>query len=121
MCRFETSKWGQQSSSSNLQKPALDYRLYAVTDPACNAKCGRSNVEAVRQAIKGGVTLVQLREKNADGGAIIREAQQLLELTNSTGVSLCLASDACLTVTVHCCSHQVRPNMCKQVHISCWK
>ena len=87
ICRFETSQWGQQAfSSSSLQKPQFDYRLYAVTDPACNARCQRSNAEAVRQAIQGGVTLVQLREKEAEGGKFIRQAQQLLEVTKSTGV-----------------------------------
>ena len=73
----------------NLHKPALDYRLYAVTDPACNARCQRSNAEAVRQAIKGGVTLVQLREKEADGGAFIREAEQVMQVANESGVSRC--------------------------------
>lgn len=98
ICRFETSDWGQQASSSsslNLQKPQLDYRLYAVTDPACNARCQRSNAETVRQAIQGGVTLVQLREKETEGGKFIREAQQLLEVTKSTGVSPCLQAAVC--------------------------
>ena len=70
-----------------MQKAAVDYRLYAVTDPACNARCQRSNAEAVRQAIQGGVTLVQLREKNAEGGALIREAEQVMQAAKASGVS----------------------------------
>lgn len=70
-----------------MQKVAVDYRLYAVTDPACNARCQRSNAEAVRQAIQGGVTLVQLREKNAEGGAFIREAEQVMQAAKASGVS----------------------------------
>lgn len=58
-----------------------------MTDPACNARCQRSNAEAVRQAIRGGVTLVQLREKDADGGAFIREAEQVMQVANESGVS----------------------------------
>ncbi|DBB00982.1 TPA: hypothetical protein ACH3X1_000888 [Trebouxia sp. C0004] len=85
---FETTDWGQQKAPLDLQKPSLDFRLYAVTDPACNAKCQRSNAEAVRQAVKGGVTLVQLREKSADGGAFVHEAQQLMEITRPAGVGL---------------------------------
>ena len=85
-CRFATNKWGHQTAPMDLQKPALDLRLYAVTDPACNAKCQRSNAEAVRQAIQGGVTLVQLREKSADGGAFVNEAQQLVDITRPAGV-----------------------------------
>ncbi len=85
-CRFETTDWGQQKPPLDLQKPSLDLRLYAVTDPACNARCQRSNAEAVRQAVEGGVTLVQLREKSADGGAFVHEAQQLVEITRPAGV-----------------------------------
>ena len=87
ICRFETSNWSHQTASIDLQKPSLDLRLYAVTDPSCNAKCQRSNAEAVRQAIEGGATLVQLREKSADGGAFVREAKQLVELARPSGVS----------------------------------
>ena len=85
-CRFETNKWGHQKAPVDLQKPSLDLRLYAVTDPACNARCQRSNAEAVQQAIQGGVTLVQLREKSVDGGAFVNEAQQLVDITRPAGV-----------------------------------
>jgi len=85
-CRFETSDWGHQRATLDLQKPSLDLRLYAVTDPACNARCHRSNAEAVRQAVEGGVTLVQLREKSADGAAFVHEARQLVDVTRPAGV-----------------------------------
>lgn len=85
-CRFEHTDWAKPKAF-NLQKPDPDYRLYAVTDPSCNAKCQRSNVEAVKLAVEGGATLIQLREKNADGGAFVREAQALKDLLRPTGVS----------------------------------
>ncbi|DBB00608.1 TPA: hypothetical protein ACH3X3_002298 [Trebouxia sp. C0006] len=85
---FETTDWGQQKAPLDLQKPSLDLRLYAVTDPACNTRCQRSNAEAVRQAVEGGVTLVQLREKSTDGGAFVHEAQQLVDFTRPAGVGL---------------------------------
>ncbi len=87
-CRFETTDWGQQKAPLDLQKPSLDLRLYAVTDPACNTRCQRSNAEAVRQAVEGGVTLVQLREKSTDGGAFVHEAQQLVDFTRPAGVCI---------------------------------
>ncbi|KAL3147596.1 hypothetical protein ABBQ38_014648 [Trebouxia sp. C0009 RCD-2024] len=102
---FETNDWAQQpvKPPSNLHKPALDYRLYAVTDPACNARCQRSNAEAVRQAIQGGVTLVQLREKDADGGAFIREAEQVMQVANESGVGVIINDrvDVALAVGAH--------------------
>lgn len=42
----------------------LDLRLYLVTDPFLLE--GRDLKTVVRQAVEGGVTLVQLREKNSD-------------------------------------------------------
>lgn len=113
-CRFETNNWAQHAqhaAPSNLQKPGLDYRLYAVTDPACNARCQRSNAEAVRQAIQGGVTLVQLREKDAEGGTFIREAEQVMEVAKASGVSLqvlrLLKHCYCCCCCYCCCMNQV--------------
>jgi thiamine-phosphate pyrophosphorylase len=40
---------------------ALDYSLYLVTDRGLSL--GRSTLEVVRAAVRGGVTCVQLREK----------------------------------------------------------
>ena len=68
------------------EKPPLDLRLYGVTDPNCNKKQGRSNAAAVRAAISGGVTIVQLREKNADGANFCREAQAVIDIARPHGV-----------------------------------
>jgi thiamine-phosphate pyrophosphorylase len=48
---------------------AVDLRLYAVADPALTA--GRHMVEAVLEAIAGGATLVQLRDKGDDARATV--------------------------------------------------
>ncbi|MDQ0729052.1 thiamine phosphate synthase [Microbacterium sp. W4I20] len=53
-----------------------DYSLYLVTDPAL---CGeRGVVETVRQAVDGGVRVVQLRDKSASDA---ETADQLVELS----------------------------------------
>lgn len=65
----------------------LDLRLYAVTDTGCNARCGRSNAEAVLAAVEGGSTMVQLREKDTDGANFCREAEAVLAVTRPRGVS----------------------------------
>ena len=79
-CRFATSSYGRPPKQ-------FDLRLYGVTDPGCNNKWGRSNAEAVGQAILGGMTLVQLREKLADGGHFLREARAVIEVAHQHGVS----------------------------------
>ena len=44
-------------------KKKVDYSLYLVTD--IDLSLGRSNLEVIQAAVRGGVTLVQLREKEA--------------------------------------------------------
>lgn len=45
-----------------MPRPTIDYSLYLVTDSGL-LPSGRSLLEQVERAIKGGVTIVQLREK----------------------------------------------------------
>lgn len=52
--------------------------LYAVTDRSWLN--GRTLYEQVEEAIKGGVTFVQLREKNLDDTAFLQEAKEIKEL-----------------------------------------
>ena len=110
-CRFATSDWGhswlQTTARARGIGPAMDLRVYGVTDPACNAKQGRSNAEAVRAAIAGGMTLVQLREKDADGGNFCREARAVLEVARPKGVSQpssCWPAMAVMHVEFICCA-----------------
>lgn len=58
--------------------------LYAVTDRACLK--GISLVQAVEQALKGGATFVQLREKNSSPDEIEKLALEIKELTSKYGV-----------------------------------
>ncbi|KAL4420336.1 hypothetical protein ABPG77_006143, partial [Micractinium sp. CCAP 211/92] len=79
----------EAAAARRLRIPnTCDLRVYGVTDPGCNAQWGRSNAEAVRLALDGGTTIVQLREKNADGGPFLREAAAVLEVCRSRGVLL---------------------------------
>lgn len=61
----------------------MDLRLYGVTDAGQNARCQRSNAEVIAAAIQGGATFIQLREKDAPGGIMLREAQAALEVCRS--------------------------------------
>ena len=58
--------------------------LYAVTDRAWTGR--QSLYEQVEAALKGGVTCVQLREKELDEGAFLREAKELCALCRRYGV-----------------------------------
>lgn len=61
-------------------------RLYAVTDRAWLR--GRTLLEQVEDALRGGATMVQLREKELDEDTFLREAMALAKLCHRYGVPL---------------------------------
>ena len=61
-------------------------RLYAVTDRSWLR--GQTLFEQVEQALIGGATLVQLREKELDEEIFLREAVELAKLCHRYGVPL---------------------------------
>ncbi|KAG2445538.1 hypothetical protein HXX76_000153 [Chlamydomonas incerta] len=63
-------------------------RLYAVTDPHCNQKTGRSLLQAVTAAVRGGASILQIREKDIDGGDFFTEAAAALKVCRAYGVPL---------------------------------
>lgn len=73
-----------------LQREAL--RLYAVTDRRWLG--GRTLAGAVEEALLGGVTMVQLREKQLAGEALRREAEALQVLCRRYGVPFLINDDA---------------------------
>ncbi|MHC1718745.1 MAG: thiamine phosphate synthase [Acidaminococcaceae bacterium] len=85
-------------------KPAINYSVYLVTDHNCLQ--GRDFLGCVEDALRGGVTLVQLREKNVDGGIFLQRAIALKNLCDQYDVPL-LINDridialACKAAGVH--------------------
>ena len=64
----------------------VDYSLYLVTDRSILK--GRDLFQAVEEAVEGGVTLVQLREKNISSLDFYTIALKMKELVNSYNVPL---------------------------------
>lgn len=65
----------------------VDYSLYLVTDP--DLPGGRARVaDAVRAAVAGGVTVVQLRDKEATDAQVRQSAEELLPFLTEAGVPL---------------------------------
>nr|XP_019067348.1 thiamine biosynthetic bifunctional enzyme TH1, chloroplastic isoform X3 [Solanum lycopersicum] len=90
---------------SNVQRRRFDPSdlfLYAVTDSRMNKKWGRSIVDAVKAAIEGGASIIQLREKEVETGDFLEAAKACLKICRVHGVPLlindridvALASDA---------------------------
>jgi thiamine-phosphate pyrophosphorylase len=64
----------------------FDPTLYLVTDP--EPLRGGALADVVAAAVRGGVTLVQLRDKRADGRALLEQAKALKAVLDPLGVPL---------------------------------
>lgn len=65
-------------------KSPFDLTLYLVTDPSA----GEKTEEIVKEAVAGGVTMVQLREKTAGSLSFYERALRLKRVTREAGVPL---------------------------------
>lgn len=66
-------------------------RLYAVTDSAWLG--GRTLAHCVSQALAGGATFVQLREKNASRARLVALAQEIMPLCRDLGIPFVIDDD----------------------------
>lgn len=69
-----------------MQKRPIDYSLYLVTDRKLSR--GRSLLEVIKAAVDGGVTVVQMREKDVDSREFYREALGIKEFLDSRDIPL---------------------------------
>ncbi len=86
---------------TSLKKQAINYTLYLVTDRTLLSS--HTLEQAIEQALQGGCTLVQLREKNISSREFYETALRAKEITDHYNVPLiindrtdiCKAIDAC--------------------------
>ena len=71
-----------------------DCVLYAVTDTSWLR--GQTLAQQVEAALRGGVTMVQLREKELEGEALEQEAREILAICRRDGVPLLINDDVML-------------------------
>ena len=71
-----------------MDRKDLDVTLYLVTDSSYHTE--ESLLRTVEEACKGGVTLVQLREKNKGGREYLDKAFKVKEITDRYNVPLSL-------------------------------
>lgn len=79
-------------------KAELDLTLYLVTDSTPEILGHKDICNVVEEALKGGVTIVQYRDKHADTGELITTAKKLHVITRKYGVPLLINDrvDVCL-------------------------
>ena len=77
-------------------KPAFPQGIYGITAKKFSA--GRTNVEVVQQMIKGGIRIIQYREKRPDTSfaAMLEECRIIRDLTREAGVLFLINDYPCL-------------------------
>ena len=73
---------------SKIKKSNIDYSLYLVTDRNIINKNRKDFIQSVKEAILGGVTVVQLREKNISSKEFYEIAKKVKKLTDEYNVAL---------------------------------
>lgn len=81
-----------------LKKQTIDYTLYLVTDRTLLSS--RTLEQAIEQALQGGCTLVQLREKNISSREFYETALKTKKITDHYGVPLIIndRTDICQAI-----------------------
>ncbi|XP_022157083.1 thiamine biosynthetic bifunctional enzyme TH1, chloroplastic isoform X2 [Momordica charantia] len=85
LCQLKTR---DRSSHSQRGFNPADLFLYAVTDSGMNKRWDRSITDAVKAAVEGGATIVQIREKDAETCNFLEAAKSCLEICRAHGVPL---------------------------------
>lgn len=80
-------------------KPEIDYRLYLVTDRTLMST--PTLEDAVEQAISGGATLIQLREKNLSSLEFYQTAKRIKRITDCSHVPLIINDRADIALAVN--------------------
>ena len=83
---------------THIRKQHIYYTLYLVTDRSVMS--AKSLEQAVEQAIQGGCTVVQLREKQVSSREFFETAQKVKQITDSHHIPLIIndRTDICLAV-----------------------
>ncbi|KAI3394867.1 hypothetical protein diail_2154 [Diaporthe ilicicola] len=79
-----------------------DYTLYLVTDSTAAILGDRDICDVVDRAIRGGVTIVQYRDKTGDTGALVATARRLHAVTQRHGVPLLINDRVDVALAVGC-------------------
>ena len=73
---------------AKIDKNKVDYSLYLVTESQLLPKTAISFEDHILQSIEGGVTVVQLREKQLSTNEFIKRGKLLLAITRSRDIPL---------------------------------
>ncbi len=90
------------SQVPNMGSDDTDYSLYLVTDSTPAILGDRDIVDVVEAALKGGVTIVQYREKVSDTAVLVSTAKKLHAVTQKYHVPLLINDRIDVALAVGC-------------------
>jgi len=95
---YDIEKQLRRGDSRIARTTKLDFDLYVITDP--DVLNGRSPVKAVREIIKGGCRMIQLRDKKASIGQYYRWAKEISKICKNEGATFIVNdyADICMEV-----------------------
>lgn len=85
-----------------MAPPHVNYSLYLVTDSTPALLRGKDLCAVVDAAIRGGVTVVQYRDKTSDTGVLIATAKRLHAITSQHKVPLLINDRVDVALAVGC-------------------
>ncbi|KXH30757.1 hydroxyethylthiazole kinase [Colletotrichum simmondsii] len=85
-----------------MPKPTVDYSLYLVTDSTPAILGDRDLSSVVEAAVRGGVTIVQYRDKTSDTGELVVNARKLHAVCRAAGVPLLINDRVDVALAVGC-------------------
>jgi len=92
----------QTEKNSKMAGKNIDYSLYLVTDSTPEILGSRDLIKVVEDAITGGVTCVQLRDKTSTTDELIAIAKRLHDVTKRLGVPLLVNDRVDVAAAVKC-------------------
>lgn len=100
------------------RKRLKDSRLYLILDKAV---CGKRSIkEILRQALQGGVDIVQYRDKESSARSMIQAAAMLHRLTKKSGVPLLVCDRLDVAIAsgaegIHLGQDDMPPQLCRRI------
>ncbi|TFB06094.1 putative thiamine biosynthetic bifunctional enzyme [Trichoderma ghanense] len=85
-----------------MDKTKVDYSVYLVTDSTPAILGTRDLTSVVEAAVRGGVSIVQYRDKHSDRDTAVATARKLLQVTRRFGVPLLVNDRVDVAVEVGC-------------------
>lgn len=85
-----------------MRKEDIDYSLYLVTDSTPEILGDKDICDVVEAALKGGVTIVQFRDKTSDTGHLVEVARKLHEICQKYHVPLLINDRVDVALAVGC-------------------